>query len=240
MDFTFTYSYILPHDVYENIEELYENLEYFRENYYQEATLQTHLDYVYELFRLKRNNNGKYPTKYEYLLSFRNSCFCPFYIEDNNMFVRAAEFFIQKLGDIKNLSCSDVYYFTEFYILEQRYPESIREFNSYITRSLMSILNPELLISETPLKPVEKTKLDTIKEKIFTFTYTFKNNSDDVKYEDKESCSICQEDIENNQKCIRLDCTHYFHADQTNCCENGNIFQWFQTNNSCPVCRKEV
>lgn len=230
----------IPYDMYENIEELYENLEYFKENYYDRATLQTHIDYVYRLFKLRKSNNGEYPTKQEYLLSFRNSCFCRFYIEDDSMFVRAAEFFLQKIGDITNLSCANVYYFTEFYMIEHRYPESIREFNAYITRSVISIINPDMLISETPPKPVEKTKLDLIKEKIFTFTYTFKGNLEDIKEDEKEVCSICQENIEDNQKCIRLDCGHYFHADNSNCCENGNIFQWFKRNNSCPVCRKEV
>lgn len=230
----------IPYDMYENIDELYENLEYFRENYYQQATLQTHLDYIYKLFKLRRSNNGEYPTKQQYLLSFRNSCFCRFYIEDDSMFVRAAEFFLQKIGDITNLSCANVYYFTEFYMLEHRYPDSIREFNSYVTRSVISIINPEVLIPETPARPVEKSKLDLIKEKIFTFTYTFKGNIEDIKEEEKEACSICQENIEDSQKCIRLDCGHYFHADNSNCCENGNIFQWFKRNNSCPVCRKEV
>ena len=231
--------YDIPYDLYENIDELYENLEYFRENYYEQATLETHIDYVYRLFKLRENNKGEYPTKHQYLLSFRNSCFCRFYIEDDSMFVRAAEFFLQKLGDITNLSCANVYYFTEFYMLEHRYPESIREFNSYVTTSVISILNPQVLISEIPIKPVEKSKIESIKEKIFTFTYTYKN-LEDIKDAEKESCSICQENIEDAQKCIRLDCGHYFHAEHSNCCENGNIFQWFERNNSCPVCRKEV
>jgi len=219
--------------MYENIDELYENLEHFKENYYRQATLQTHLDYVYRLFKLRLDKKGEYPTKNQYLLSFRNSCFCRFYIEDDTMFVMAAEFFLQKLGDITNLSCCNVYYFAEFYMIEHRYPESIRELNDYIRRSVISILN---LIDEEPIKPVEKTIIDSIKEKIFTFTY----KSDDIKDNEKEACSICQENIENNHKCIRLECGHYFHADNSKCCENGNIFQWFKLNNSCPVCRKEV
>ncbi len=229
----------IPYEMYENIDELYVCLEHFRQNYFPSATLQTHMDYVYKIFQMRKRNNGEYPTKKDYLLSFRNSCFCRYYINDDDMFVLAAEFFLAKLGDIMNLSCSNVYYFTEFYMIERRSPESVRELNAYISRSILSIINPDILVSEVPSKPVEKTKLDALKDRVFTFTYSFKGK-DEIKDEDKEACSVCQDNIEDNQKCIRLDCGHYFHADKSNCCENGNIFHWFQRNNSCPVCRKEV
>jgi hypothetical protein len=248
MSFSFTYQLFIPSildesmnniNIHENIEELHEILKHFKENYYAEATLLTHMDYIYKILNMKKINNGQYPTKKEFLLSYRNSCFCRHYIDDNDMFVLAADFFISKQGDIVNLTCSNVYYFTEFYTIERRPPESIRELNYYISRSILSIINPDFFISETPSKPVEKSKLDIIKEKIFIFTYNFKGK-DDIKEDEKESCSICQEFIEDNQKCIRLDCGHYFHAQESICCENGNIFKWFQFNNSCPLCRKEV
>jgi hypothetical protein len=229
----------LTYNMFENTQELYENLEYFKRNYFEQATLSTHMDYVYKIYKFRKNNQGQFPTKKQFLLSFRNTCFCRYYVNDDDMFVLAAEFFLSKLGDITNLSCSNVYYFTEFFTIERRCPESIREFNLYISRSVLSILNPDYFISEIPSKPVEKSKLQVLKDKIFTFTYKFKGK-EQIDEEDKEVCSVCQDDIEDNQKCIRLDCGHYFHADKNNCCENGNIFNWFQNNNSCPVCRKEV
>lgn len=225
--------------MFENTEELYQNLENFRQNYYEEATLDTHLDYIHKIYKFRKENNGEFPTKKQFYLSFRNSCFCRFYVADDNMFVLAADFFMNKLGDITNLTCANVYYFSEFYTIERRPPQSIREFNLYISRSMLSVINPDFFTTESPSNPVSKSKIDQLKDKIFTFTYSFKGKEDLKEYE-KESCSICQDDIQDNQKVIRLDCGHYYHANNKECCENGDIFKWFEHNNSCPLCRKEV
>lgn len=225
--------------MFEDTEELYQNLDHFRKNYYEEATLNTHLDYIYKIYKFRKNNRGEFPTKKQFLLNFRNTCFCRFYVSDDDMFVLAADFFIKKLGDISNLTCSNVYYFSEFYTIERRAPESIREFNLYVSQSVLSIINPDFFTTEVQSKPVSKSKIDELKDRIFTFTYKFKGK-DDIKEEEKEACSICQDDIEDNQKVIRLDCGHYFHTEEDKCCENGNIFNWFKNNNSCPVCRREV
>jgi hypothetical protein len=229
----------ISYEMFENEEELYENLNHFKQHYYEQATLSTHLDYVYKIYNFRKNNNNRFPTKKEFLLSYRNSCFCRYYIDDDDMFVLASEFFLRKSGNILNLNCSSVYYFSEFYTIERRQPNSITELNAYISRSLLSFINPFFFDSEKPSNPVEKSKIEKLKERIFTFTYNFKGK-DELKEEDKEACSICQDDIEDNEKCIRLDCGHYFHADKSNCCENGDIFKWFLHNNSCPLCRKEV
>ena len=227
------------YSIFENTDELYKNLEHFKENYYEQATLSTHLDYIYKIHTFRKNNEGRFPTKKEFLLKFRNSCLCRFYVSDDDMFVMASEFFMKKLGDITNLTCSNVYYFSEFYMIERRYPESIREFNNYVSQSVLSVINPNFFTTEIPSKPVSKSKIENLKDRIFTFTYSFKSVGE-LKEDDKEVCSICQDDIEDNNKVIRLDCGHYYHADKQNCCENGDIFKWFQHNNSCPVCRKEV
>lgn len=240
MDFQFMYMTNfndIAYDMYENIEELYENLEHFKQNYYELATLQTHIDYIYKIFKFRKNNE-RYPTKKEFYSFFRNNCFCRFYIEDDDMYTLASDFFMSKTGDISNLTCANVYYFCEFYTLERRSPESIREFNVYASRSIFSLISPDFFSSEVPSKPVSKSKIDEIKDRVFTFTYSFKG--DDIKEEDKEVCSVCQDNIEDSQKVVRLECGHYFHAESNNCCENGNIFHWFKHNNSCPLCRKEV
>lgn len=244
MDFSFMYMTNfndISYDMYENIDELYENLEHFRQNYYQLATLQTHIDYVYKLFKFRKNNEGIYPTKKQFYLMFRNSCFCPFYIYDEDMYTLATDFFMCKTGDVINLTCANVYYFCEFYTLERRSPESIREFNLYASRSIISLMNPDFFNTDVPSRPVQQSKLEQLKERVFTFTYKFKDDKGgDIKEEDKEVCSVCQDNIEDNQKVIRLDCGHYFHISNEECNENGNILKWFQFNNSCPLCRKEV
>jgi len=253
----------ITYDMYENLDELYENLDHFRETYYSEATLQTHIDYVYKIFRFRKNNDGRYPTKKEFYCMFRNNCFCSFYIDDDDMYTLASDFFMSKTGEITNITCANVYYFCEFYTLERRSPESIREFNIYASQSIISLMSPDFFNTEMPSRPVHKSKIDQLRDRIFTFTYNFKGDCDtdikeycsssfsEGKYEEKESvgdhfsvekkvCSVCQDDIEDNQKVIRLDCGHYFHSDINSCCENGNIFDWFKNHNSCPLCRKEV
>ena len=56
------------------------------------------------------------------------------------------------------------------------------------------------------------------------------------------SCSICQDIIREDEKIIKLECkeqTHYFHIgnDKERC---EGIYPWFEENNTCPMCRKEV
>jgi hypothetical protein len=53
------------------------------------------------------------------------------------------------------------------------------------------------------------------------------------KLEDEyRKCLICFEDFENGQKIVRLPCLHIFHT--------HDIFKWFETNKTCPVCRCEL
>ena len=58
---------------------------------------------------------------------------------------------------------------------------------------------------------------------------------------DKENlqCSICFEDLNIGEKCIKLPCKdhpHYFHKGNENC---PGIMKWFEKSNTCPVCRTE-
>jgi hypothetical protein len=219
-------------------EEIYENLEYFKENYWRNATIVTHLDFLNKIHSFRRNNGGMFPTKKQFYLMFRNDCYCRYYISDEDMYIRTADFYMRNTGDLSTLSCSNVYYFSEFYVIERREPINLGELNLYMYNTLLSVIAPDFFDTGIELRPVEKTKIEELKDKIFIFTYSFKGY--EIKEEEKEICSICQDNIEDSQKCIRLECGHYFHADDTNCCENGNIFNWFKHNNICPMCRKEV
>ena len=219
-------------------EQIYENLEHFKENYYRDATIISHLDFLNKIYTFRKNNGGIFPTKKQFYLIFRNSCYCRYYISDEDMYVRASDFYMRNTGDLSSLTCSNVYYFSEFYTIERRDPESIRELNLYMYNSLLSVIAHNFFDTSIQSRPASQTKVEKLKERIFTFTYSFKR--DDVKEDDKEVCSICQDTIEDNQKVIRLDCGHYFHADEKNCCENGSVFEWFKHNNICPMCRSEV
>ena len=53
------------------------------------------------------------------------------------------------------------------------------------------------------------------------------------------SCSICLEDFNLGDKCIKLPCKdhpHYFHNEKENCM---GIKKWLKKTNTCPICRTE-
>ena len=53
------------------------------------------------------------------------------------------------------------------------------------------------------------------------------------------SCSICLEDFNLGDKCVKLPCKdhpHYFHNEKENCM---GIKKWLNKSNTCPVCRTE-
>ncbi len=103
----------LTYNMFENTQELYENLEYFKRNYFEQATLSTHMDYVYKIYKFRKNNQGQFPTKKQFLLSFRNTCFCRYYVNDDDMFVLAAEFFLSKFILFECILFYRVFYYRE-------------------------------------------------------------------------------------------------------------------------------
>lgn len=53
-------------------------------------------------------------------------------------------------------------------------------------------------------------------------------------------CSICQYDIEPNQKYHELPCGHLFHKENNECLEYATIIYWLKDNKICPMCKQEV
>ena len=55
---------------------------------------------------------------------------------------------------------------------------------------------------------------------------------------DDITCSICLEEFQKGEKCIRLPCQepHYFHSNNENCL---GIKKWLEKSNTCPMCRTE-
>lgn len=53
-----------------------------------------------------------------------------------------------------------------------------------------------------------------------------------IEISDDSICSICRDTYEPSQIKTILPCSHEFHQD----C----LFQWFKSNNSCPMCRSEI
>ena len=73
-------------------------------------------------------------------------------------------------------------------------------------------------------KPATKEFIDSLEE--------VEIDRDDI------TCSICLEEFQKGEKCIRLPCLepHYFHSNNEHCL---GIKKWLEKSNTCPMCRTE-
>lgn len=203
-----------------------ESFQHFKDNYYHNANFIEHQAYSRNLLSYK-TRYGRYPSRRDFYLSFRNTCMCEYSMElDNNEFVNACEFFMKQLGDIISNQCERCHFFKEFSLLEHRAPNDMDEFNHYLLAVIMSSRHPEVFFN-TPVvtKPISTSKVDELKQTIRVI--------------ENASCGICQDDI-HDQDAVKLDCGHFFHATEKDCCENGTIFNWLKENRVCPICRHEL
>lgn len=208
------------------IEESSMILNHFRENYYRDASLFSHMTYIRSLYTYYQKNN-KFPTKKEFYLSFHRECLCPYsYHVTEETYVEGCDFFMRTMGDIVKLSCEDFYNFSEFVMIEHRPPATLQEFIGYVRRIIIAQNNPEALFSDNDIvvRPVDAGKIEQLCQSVCII--------------DNESCGICQESI-HNQEAVKLDCGHYFHFKEEECC-GSTVLKWFETNNKCPICRKEI
>jgi len=208
------------------IDKEYEILEYFRQTYYRHANVVQHNRYLIFLYEFREENN-RFPTDSEFFNHFKSFCMCSYSLLTlPDDYVRAMKFFMKHLGDHTIIRCDEIYFHYEFCSLEHRDPNSLGELESYITRVALSILNPDHAFpTATSSNPVASSTVDRLRSTVSNI--------------DKQTCSICQEDIA-NQPAVKLDCNHYFHAEDKDCCETGTIFTWFQNNKKCPTCRAEI
>lgn len=93
---------------------------------------------------------------------------------------------------------------------------------SRVPFSMENLLNQLMAIPRT--NPVPQEVIDDLPQ-------TVVNDASKLSSE-KKNCVICLNDFENGDKTIVLPCIHLFHYD----C----IVQWFESHNSCPVCKYEV
>jgi hypothetical protein len=201
-------------------------LEHFKENYYSSATFKHHYEYLIILQKF-RADTGRFPTKKEFFKNFYRECYCE-YTYTLDEFVTACTIYMKYCGDISKLTCVEIYFLSQFIMIEHREPSSFEEFAGFLGRVVRSMRNPDSFFeNDVILRPVENKKLEDIKKTI-------------SELKDTEDCSLCQEDIKLGEKCVRLDCGHFFHSETKNCCETGTIFKWFETHRTCPTCRKEM
>ena len=84
------------------------------------------------------------------------------------------------------------------------------------------------------LTPVSEEFLTNLEE--FEISEVREGEGEDLT---SKECSICLESFKIGDKCIRLPCKdnhHVFHAGNDSC---SGITKWFETKNTCPLCREE-
>lgn len=90
--------------------------------------------------------------------------------------------------------------------------------NFNFINEILNELNEEFL---NPKKPVSKRALRALPVIIAKKEHT-----------KMEPCAICQASYELEEQLVMLPCKHYFHKE----C----VFEWFQTENTCCLCRSEL
>lgn len=198
---------------------------HFKNVYYQNATFLQHQHYAKRLLAIK-SQTGSFPSEREFYLQCRRPCLCEFSSQLNDdEFVNAATFFMKNMGDIYNNQCELFYFHKEFSTIEHRSPVDMQEFNHYIQSVILATQNPEAVFNSVVARPISSSKVDALKQSSAVVS--------------NQSCGICQDDIQ-SQEAVKLDCGHYFHAKDGECCENGTIFNWLKENRVCPICRHEL
>ena len=97
---------------------------------------------------------------------------------------------------------------------------------------LMRTINSES--QNDGLTPVSEEYLTNLEE--FEISEVGEGEGEDLT---SKECSICLESFKIGDRCIRLPCKdnhHVFHAGNETC---SGITKWFETKNTCPLCRQE-
>lgn len=171
--------------------------------------------------------NGNLPTLdevIEYL--FENKCHCMYIYEDERCKSLIRHFFILGVDP----SCSMVRIAMEFYILNNSFP------------SLDEIANTSERMQDFYNNPVEFHQEDKVLIGVSNLDKlpVFKMDKNEFKSDDVVACSICQEDINEGQEYVKLNCKHMFHHTKADCLEGGSIINWLEKNKFCPNCKSEV
>jgi hypothetical protein len=157
---------------------------------------------------------------------YENRCECTYAYDTQIVKNLLRHFFIIGLKD----SCNTVRIAMEFYVINNSFP-SIEEIENTAERMDDFYNDPEAFHQEDKVlvgvKGLEQLKVHTM-------------DTSEYKSHDDLACSICQEDIIQGQRYIRLDCRHIYHFHNKDCLEEGSIINWLEKNKFCPNCKCEV
>ena len=110
-----------------------------------------------------------------------------------------------------------------------------------VLRMIDSLIRNDDILSRTINSESQNDGLTPVSEEFLTNLEEFEVTEFSGEGEDLTSkeCSICLESFKIGDKCIRLPCKdnqHVFHAGNDSC---SGITTWFETKNTCPLCREE-
>ena len=110
-----------------------------------------------------------------------------------------------------------------------------------VLRMIDSLIRNEDILRRTINSESQNDGLTPVSEEFLTNLEEFEIIEFSGEGEDLTSkeCSICLESFKIGDKCIRLPCKdnqHVFHAGNDSC---SGITKWFETKNTCPLCREE-
>lgn len=206
-------------------------LQHFRENYYSEATFETHSLYLRFLYAY-RLIYDRFPTSSDFYIHFRPVCMCLYsLLTTRPYYLLAAEFFMRHVGHL-NVDCSLFYYHLEFHSSYHRHPADMVEFEEYIYRVERE---EEITFLSLILGTEIPSSLDANHHEIVAQLPIVEMTEDGV------VCGICHEEIVKGKEAVKLEkCNHYYHSQIESCCETGTIFTWLETNDKCPMCRTKI
>ena len=167
----------------------------------------------------------------EKIYTFKCECLQQYDFQRNELEI-ILQYYCMFYGKYPN--CTEIPYLLEFYIIQKRIPTQ-DELEEHIYRSIRFNLNPE------EYHQSDKEFIPTIGiDKLPIEKYiNAKNNLRCISCQ--ESCSICQEDLSDEQDVIKLvPCGHLYHSTNSECLENAGIRNWLELYNHCPLCKQKI
>lgn len=179
-----------------------------------------------------------------------HKCFCPQNIlgsaYTDELCRQFMKFFIVEYADYPQ--CPDMKLSFQYYQQEHKFPlpEEMKNYAINIVGMATDPLHFGCEKKQRPTENLEKLKsykycnIESYIYKLNHFNKSIRNIvlgyiHNESKYED---CCMCLNKFKKDDKCFYLKCKHIFHANESEDC--GGLRKWLETNDSCPICRKQV
>lgn len=108
-----------------------------------------------------------------------------------------------------------------------------------VLRMIDSLIRNDDILGRTINSESQNDGLTPVSEEFLANLEEFEISESSSEDLTSKECSICLESFKIGDKCIRLPCKdnhHVFHSGNDSC---SGITKWFETKNTCPLCREE-